>query len=158
MDSKYIASILQAVRRCRRRDQISLRSLYPKRKPNAQSRETPISDTCRCAYVSFNISARLEAQPRPQRQFELKAESPEFWKLIDRRTTPQKLAGGFGFTEGPVWDPHGFVFVSDEETNKIFVSSRMAAARWSSRREILTAAPGPEPQADHHGQRAACAG
>ena len=76
--------------------------------------------TLAVAYVSFNISARLEAQPRPQRQFELKAESPEFWKLIDRRTTPQKLAGGFGFTEGPVWDPRGFVFVSDEETNKIF--------------------------------------
>jgi len=76
--------------------------------------------TLAVAYVSFNMSARLEAQSRPQRQFELKAESPEFWKLIDRRTTPQKLAGGFGFTEGPVWDPRGFVFVSDEETNKIF--------------------------------------
>ncbi len=65
-------------------------------------------------------SARLEAQPRPLRQFELKAESQQFWKLIDRRATPRKLAGGFGFTEGPVWDPRGFVFVSDEETNKIF--------------------------------------
>ena len=72
------------------------------------------------ASVAFNIGARLQAQPRPQRQFELKAESPEFWKLIDRRATPRKLAGGFGFTEGPVWDPRGFVFVSDEETNKIF--------------------------------------
>jgi gluconolactonase len=62
----------------------------------------------------------LEAQSRPQRQFELKAESPQFWKLIGRRATPRKVAGGFGFTEGPVWDPRGYVFVSDEETNKIF--------------------------------------
>lgn len=30
------------------------------------------------------------------------------------------LAGGFGFTEGPVWDPAGFVYVSDEEQNKIY--------------------------------------
>ena len=62
----------------------------------------------------------LEAQSRPQRQFELKAESQQFWKLIDRRATPRKVAGGFGFTEGPVWDPRGFLFVSDEEQNKIF--------------------------------------
>jgi gluconolactonase len=64
--------------------------------------------------------ARLPAQSRPQRQFEWKAESPKFWKLIDRRAKPRKIAGGFGFTEGPVWDPRGFVFVSDEKQNKIF--------------------------------------
>ncbi len=26
---------------------------------------------------------------------------------------------GFGFTEGPVWDQHGFLYISDEVTNKI---------------------------------------
>jgi gluconolactonase len=70
--------------------------------------------------LTFQPVARLEAQTRPPRQFELKAESPQFWKLIDRRATPRKVAGGFGFTEGPVWDPRGFLFVSDEEQNKIF--------------------------------------
>lgn len=65
-------------------------------------------------------SLRLEAQPRPLRQFELKADSPQFWKLIDRRATARRLSDGFGFTEGPVWDPRGFLFVSDEEQNKIF--------------------------------------
>jgi gluconolactonase len=30
------------------------------------------------------------------------------------------VASGFGFTEGPVWDPAGFVYVSDEEQNKIY--------------------------------------
>ena len=29
------------------------------------------------------------------------------------------MAAGFGFTEGPVWDPAGFVWVSDEEKNEI---------------------------------------
>jgi gluconolactonase len=30
------------------------------------------------------------------------------------------MAIGFGFTEGPVWDKSGFLWVSDEELNKIF--------------------------------------
>jgi len=72
------------------------------------------------ACLAFHPGARLEAQSRPLRQFELKAESPQFWKLIDRRTTARRLSDGFGFTEGPVWDPRGFLFVSDEEQNKIF--------------------------------------
>jgi gluconolactonase len=62
----------------------------------------------------------LNAQTQPPRQFELKAESAAFWKLIDRGATLEKVAGGFGFTEGPVWDPRGFLYVSDEEQNKIF--------------------------------------
>jgi gluconolactonase len=64
--------------------------------------------------------AVLEAQTQPLRQFELKAKSPAFWKLIDRTAKLEKVAGGFGFTEGPVWDPRGFLYVSDEEQNKIF--------------------------------------
>jgi gluconolactonase len=31
-----------------------------------------------------------------------------------------KVAGGFGFTEGPVWDAKGFLYISDEEQNKIY--------------------------------------
>jgi gluconolactonase len=30
------------------------------------------------------------------------------------------MATGFGFTEGPVWDAKGFLYVSDEEQNKIY--------------------------------------
>jgi len=30
------------------------------------------------------------------------------------------VASGFGFTEGPVWDAAGFLYVSDETLNKIF--------------------------------------
>ena len=56
---------------------------------------------------------------RPPRQFELKAESPKFWQLIPNTAKLEKVAGGFGFTEGPVWDPRGFLYVSDEEKNKL---------------------------------------
>jgi len=54
------------------------------------------------------------------RRFELLAESSQFWKLLDRDAQLTTVATGFGFTEGPVWDPSGFLYVSDEEINKIF--------------------------------------
>jgi len=54
------------------------------------------------------------------RQFELEANSPEFWSLIPKEAKLEMVATGFGFTEGPVWDQAGFLYVSDEETNKIF--------------------------------------
>ena len=53
------------------------------------------------------------------RQFELIAESPKFWDLFTRGAQLDKIATGFGFTEGPVWDPRGFLYVSDEEKNKL---------------------------------------
>jgi len=56
----------------------------------------------------------------PERTFKLTAESPKFWKLFDRETKLSRVAGDFGFTEGPVWDPAGFVYVSDEVQNKIY--------------------------------------
>jgi len=56
----------------------------------------------------------------PPRQFRLTAKSASFWKLLDRRATLERIAGDFGFTEGPVWDPSGFLYVSDEEANRIF--------------------------------------
>jgi gluconolactonase len=56
----------------------------------------------------------------PPREFALRAESPQFWKLFSHDAKLEVLATGFGFTEGPVWDPTGFLYVSDEEINKIF--------------------------------------
>jgi gluconolactonase len=53
------------------------------------------------------------------RQFELKAELPEFWDLFIKGSQLERIATGFGFTEGPVWDPHGFLYVSDEEKNRL---------------------------------------
>src|ERR1700729_2063971 len=57
---------------------------------------------------------------KPLREFALEGDSPEFWKLIAHDAKLEKYAGGFGFTEGPMWDPSGFVYVSDEEKNKIY--------------------------------------
>jgi gluconolactonase len=54
------------------------------------------------------------------RTFELQALSPKFWDVIDRNTKLDTVASGFGFTEGPVWDASGFLYVSDETLNKIF--------------------------------------
>jgi gluconolactonase len=59
------------------------------------------------------------AEERP-RTFDLKAESSKFWELLPKGTKLEPVAGGMGFTEGPVWDPAGFVYVSDEVLNKIF--------------------------------------
>jgi gluconolactonase len=65
-------------------------------------------------------AAALPAQEAP-RKFELQAESPGFWELFDSAARLDKVAGGFGFIEGPVWDDRGgFLYVSDEEQNKIY--------------------------------------
>ena len=70
-----------------------------------------------CALTFFLEAAHPQA---PSREFSLKAESAKFWELLDRDAPLIKVAGGFGFTEGPVWDESGFLYVSDEEQNKIF--------------------------------------
>src|SRR5882724_8737465 len=56
----------------------------------------------------------------PERTFKLTAESSKFWKLFDREAKLARVAGDFGFTEGPVWDESGFIYVSDEVQNKIY--------------------------------------
>ncbi|HTZ73906.1 MAG TPA: SMP-30/gluconolactonase/LRE family protein [Candidatus Aquilonibacter sp.] len=63
--------------------------------------------------------SRISAAPAP-RTFSLQANSPEFWRLVAKDAKLVTLASGFGFTEGPVWDSSGFVYVSDETLNKIF--------------------------------------
>lgn len=60
------------------------------------------------------------ARAQETRTFGLEPLSPAFWNLIDRDAKLQKVATGFGFTEGPMWDPAGFLYVSDETLNKIF--------------------------------------
>ena len=56
----------------------------------------------------------------PERTFKLTEESPKFWKLFDHNAKLTLVASDFGFTEGPVWDPSGFLYVSDEVQNKIY--------------------------------------
>ena len=69
-----------------------------------------------CAIAAVALAcASLQAQKAP-RAFELKADSPRFWELFDAGAKLEKVVGGFGFTEGPVWDDRGgYLYVSDEE-------------------------------------------
>lgn len=75
--------------------------------------------------------AQEESHPR---SFQLQAQSPAFWKLVDPKAKPSVVASGFGFTEGPVWDPAGFLYVSDEIANKIF---RVYTNKTDGRKETL---------------------
>lgn len=71
-----------------------------------------------CFAVLAFLSLATGAQDK--RTFELQSLSPKFWDLIDHDAKLQTVATGFGFTEGPMWDPAGFLYVSDETINKIF--------------------------------------
>jgi len=71
------------------------------------------------ALLAIQLATQAGAQ-QSLRKFELQANSPEFWNLIARDTKLDQVATGFGFTEGPVWDSAGFLYVSDETLNKIF--------------------------------------
>jgi gluconolactonase len=69
--------------------------------------------------LAVGASGFLTAQRVPK-DFKLQAESPQFWDLVDHNAKLGVMGTGFGFTEGPVWDPAGFLYVSDETINKIF--------------------------------------
>ena len=62
----------------------------------------------------------LTASAQTPRSFDLQPLSPKFWDLVDHQAKLQTVATGFGFTEGPMWDAAGFLYVSDETINKIF--------------------------------------
>jgi gluconolactonase len=69
--------------------------------------------------LAARLSPFLTAQRTP-REFGLQAESPHFWDLVDHNAKLKVVGTGFGFTEGPMWDDAGFLYVSDETINKIF--------------------------------------
>lgn len=62
----------------------------------------------------------LTASAQNPLSFELQPLSPKFWDLVDHQAKLETVATGFGFTEGPMWDAAGFLYVSDETINKIF--------------------------------------
>jgi gluconolactonase len=74
-------------------------------------------------FYSFTVVCLLMAaygQTQSPRAFELESLSSRFWDLVDHDVKLETVATGFGFTEGPVWDASGFLYVSDETLNKIF--------------------------------------
>lgn len=76
--------------------------------------------TARILIVAVLTCLTLPAIAQENRHFELQSLSPKFWDLFDHDAKLQTVATGFGFTEGPMWDPSGFLYVSDETINKIF--------------------------------------
>jgi gluconolactonase len=62
----------------------------------------------------------LQASAQKRESFKLEGESPKFFQLINQNAKLETVASGFGFTEGPMWDQAGFLYVSDETINKIF--------------------------------------
>jgi gluconolactonase len=54
------------------------------------------------------------------RHFALEGLTPAFWQLISHHAALTTVATGFGFTEGPVWDPDNFLYVSDETQDSIY--------------------------------------
>lgn len=52
--------------------------------------------------------------------FKLEPLSPKFSEIISGDAKLETVARGFGFTEGPMWDPAGFLYLSDETSNKIY--------------------------------------
>jgi len=64
--------------------------------------------------------AGFSKTPATREQFQLQAISPQFWDLIDRNAKMTVVATGFKFTEGPVWDSAGFLYLSDEAGDKIY--------------------------------------
>ena len=80
-----------------------------------------IQRSCVVILLLFAVGASdsLTASPAAA-EFHLQAESPQFWNLVGRNAKLSVVATGFGFTEGPVWDQSGFLYVSDETINKIY--------------------------------------
>src|SRR6202140_5171583 len=65
-------------------------------------------------YLALSLSAQKTGD------FKLEPLSLKFLELNGRDAKLETVATGFGFTEGPMWDPAGFLYVSDETINKIY--------------------------------------
>ena len=72
------------------------------------------------AFAAAAVVANPCTVQAQSRSFALEENSPSFWNLVDRNAKLETIAKGFGFTEGPMWDEAGFLYVSDETLNKVF--------------------------------------
>jgi gluconolactonase len=72
------------------------------------------------AFLIASVPAIAQEKPEAPGQFSLQAKLPKFWDLVDKDASLQKVASGFSFTEGPVWDEKGgFLYVSEEVQNRV---------------------------------------
>ena len=72
------------------------------------------------ALALLTLLPAIRARAQKSQTFKLEPLSPAFSNLISSDAKLETVATGFGFTEGPMWDPSGFLYVSDETLNKIF--------------------------------------
>src|SRR5437773_3890854 len=105
------------------------------------------------AFLTIQLATEAGAQ-QSLRKFELQANSPEFWNLIARDAKLDQVAGRFGFTEGPVWDSAGFLYVSDETLNKIF---RVYVSDGRKKEEVIAIGDPDGNTYDRHGRLIDCA-
>lgn len=79
----------------------------------------------RSATLDFYPKGRLGgAQPVAARIVSL---DPAFDRIVSKGARLEKLAGGFQFTEGPVWHPDGYLLFSDPNANTIYRWSPLGA-------------------------------
>ena len=71
-------------------------------------------------YLITVFCLSLSSSGQKAKDFKLEPLSPKFGEIIAGDTKLEAVATGFGFTEGPMWDPAGFLYVSDETINKIY--------------------------------------
>src|SRR5262249_22147748 len=111
-------------RRARRGGQLRTKAGRPSESLRMSLYPRAVAITCGAVTAVLVLALAVLALPqsphRARRTFALRADSPAFWELVPRDAKLETLATGFGFTEGPVWDQSGFVYISDEEANKIY--------------------------------------
>jgi MFS transporter, ACS family, glucarate transporter len=70
--------------------------------------------------VTIGLAAAMTACGPAPRHFALEGASPAFWQVIPHDAALTRIATGFGFTEGPVWDTSNVLYVSDETQDSIY--------------------------------------
>ena len=74
----------------------------------------------RLSFLLVVLLSSVIVPAQKTQNFKLEPLSPKFSDLIPSDAKLETVATGFGFTEGPMWDPAGFLYVSDETINKIY--------------------------------------
>ncbi|HWF65695.1 MAG TPA: SMP-30/gluconolactonase/LRE family protein [Acidobacteriaceae bacterium] len=87
---------------------------------NHENTSTKNNFRSKCIATAGLVLLCLCPAPAQQRKYRLVANDSAFWQLIPHDAQLTTPGTGFGFTEGPVWDNAGYVWVSDESANTIF--------------------------------------
>jgi gluconolactonase len=70
--------------------------------------------------ATLDFFPRGTVDSRPSTTAEVVRLDPALDRIIGRGARLEKLAGGFQFTEGPVWHPDGYLLFSDPNANTIY--------------------------------------